>query len=64
MKSKVLIVCPLHGEFWQRAQSHLLGNRCPECKRTNQIERIKKMMEDLNTHENDDVNSPDGDSAK
>ena len=24
MRSKVLIVCPVHGEFWQRAQSHLL----------------------------------------
>lgn len=29
MRSKVLIVCPVHGEFWQRAQSHLLGNGCP-----------------------------------
>ena len=35
MRSKVLIVCPRHGEFWQRAQSHLSGNGCLACKREN-----------------------------
>lgn len=29
--SKVCIICPKHGEFWQRAGSHLNGNGCTEC---------------------------------
>ena len=29
--TKVCIICPEHGEFWQQAQSHLRGNGCPKC---------------------------------
>lgn len=29
--SKVEIVCPTHGSFFQRANSHLEGQGCPEC---------------------------------
>ena len=29
---KVCIICPKHGEFWQRASSHInKGNGCPKC---------------------------------
>ena len=28
---KVCIICPTHGEFYQRASSHLLGIGCPMC---------------------------------
>lgn len=30
-KEKVCIICPLHGEFWQEASSHLSGCGCPKC---------------------------------
>jgi len=30
-KDKVLIICPEHGEFWQRPTSHKTGIGCPEC---------------------------------
>ena len=30
-KSKVCIICPEHGEFWQDAYSHLSGSGCPKC---------------------------------
>lgn len=30
-KTKVLIICPIHGEFWQTPNMHLRGNGCPEC---------------------------------
>jgi very-short-patch-repair endonuclease len=30
-KTKVLIICPIHGEFWQTPHSHLNGNGCPHC---------------------------------
>jgi hypothetical protein len=28
---KVCIICPEHGEFWQRASGHLSGDGCPKC---------------------------------
>ena len=30
--SKVCIICPKHGEFWQSVYSHLSGHGCPKCK--------------------------------
>lgn len=30
-KTKVCIICPEHGEFWQRPSSHLGGDGCPVC---------------------------------
>ena len=32
-KSKVCIICPEHGEFWQAPYNHLLMNGCPVCGR-------------------------------
>ena len=31
-KTKVCIICPEHGEFWQSPKHHLAGNGCPVCK--------------------------------
>lgn len=31
-QTKVCIICPNHGEFWQTPNSHLNGNGCPKCK--------------------------------
>lgn len=45
MHSKVLVICPRHGEFYQRAQAHLLGCGCPLCKYDAHMDRIKKMMQ-------------------
>lgn len=30
-ETPVCIICPKHGEFWQRAESHLLGCGCEKC---------------------------------
>ena len=30
-KEKVCIICPIHGEFWQKPDSHLSGAKCPKC---------------------------------
>lgn len=30
-KTKVCIICPEHGEFWQVPNSHLNGNECKKC---------------------------------
>ena len=28
---EICIICPEHGEFWQRAENHLRGTGCPKC---------------------------------
>lgn len=28
---KVCVTCPIHGDFWQEANSHLMGSGCPKC---------------------------------
>lgn len=30
-QTKVCIVCPEHGEFWQTPANHIRGNKCPIC---------------------------------
>ena len=30
-KTKIIIICPTHGEFTQRASAHLYGQGCPKC---------------------------------
>ena len=40
MRNKLVIVCPIHGEFEQQAQAHLKGQGCPICGR----ERQKQTM--------------------
>ena len=37
--TKVCIICPEHGEFWQTPNKHLQGRGCPKCA---QIERNRK----------------------
>ena len=34
-KTKVCIVCPEHGEFWQTPSGHLSGRGCPICRYIN-----------------------------
>ena len=29
--TKVCIICPIHGEFWQQPNNHLQGKSCPKC---------------------------------
>lgn len=36
-KEKVCIICPKHGEFWQKADNHLHGKGCPSCAREKSI---------------------------
>ncbi len=40
-RTKVLIICPIHGEYWQRPDIHLSGSMCPKCvneSKTNTLE--------------------------
>ena len=40
--SKVCIICPEHGEFWQEAGGHLQGAGCPKCGKISMAEKIRK----------------------
>lgn len=31
IKTHICIICPEHGEFWQRPDMHLRGRGCPIC---------------------------------
>ena len=33
--TKVCIVCPIHGDFWQTPNNHLFGAGCPACPQSN-----------------------------
>ena len=35
---KIKIVCPTHGEFWQKPIKHLQGQGCPECAKAKRVE--------------------------
>lgn len=37
--TKVCIVCPEHGEFWQTPHSHLYGHGCPSCAKKRRYDR-------------------------
>jgi very-short-patch-repair endonuclease len=44
-KTKVCIICPKHGEFWQKPNAHLNGNGCKECYNESRGDKIRKNTE-------------------
>ena len=45
--TKVCIICPEHGEFWQVAGDHLMGHGCPECAKKEIAEKQRLSAEDF-----------------
>lgn len=45
-QTKVCIICPEHGEFWQKPYYHMKGSGCPYC---NKKQAINKNKKDINT---------------
>jgi hypothetical protein len=45
-KTKMCIICPIHGEFWQSSDKHLKGQGCPYCanKKINKSRQITTEM--------------------
>lgn len=42
IRNKVIIICPTHGDFFQRPYSHWRGSGCPKCRyQKNNCKRIK-----------------------
>ncbi len=46
-KTKVSIICPVHGEFKQVAGNHLAGNGCPKCKTQKTLKSQNQVIEDF-----------------
>ena len=41
---KIPIICPIHGEFWQRPANHLLGVGCPYCQNSKLENEIAELL--------------------
>lgn len=41
-RTKICIICPIHGEFWQTPSQHLQGHGCIECGKTKQLNNIRE----------------------
>ena len=46
-KTKICIICPKHGEFWQTPQEHLQNKGCKECGFESTLEKNTKSSEDF-----------------
>lgn len=44
-QTKVCIICPEHGEFWQRPSAHVFGHGCPKCRLVGQTRLFNKLKE-------------------
>ena len=47
-RTKVEIICPKHGEFWQTPHSHICGDGCPICRMSHLENEIKMMLDENN----------------
>lgn len=45
--TKICIICPIHGEFWQTPSSHLSGRGCPKCA-GHMLKTREEFIEDAN----------------
>lgn len=45
--NKVIIICPIHGEFEQLARTHLYGQGCPKCGREAAANKLRKSTEEF-----------------
>lgn len=45
---KVCIKCPIHGEFFQTPQNHMLGNGCEQCGKERKILTLQEFQEKAN----------------
>ena len=45
-ETKVCIICPKHGEFWQTAHNHLQGQGCPYCSKSKLEIKISELLKE------------------
>jgi len=42
--TKVCIICPKHGEFWQKPDKHLQSHGCPTCRQSKLESKVEKIL--------------------
>ena len=47
-RTKVEIICPKHGEFWQTPHNHICGDGCPVCRISHLENEMKTMLDENN----------------
>lgn len=47
-KTKMKIICPIHGDFWQSPSTHRSGCGCPSCKQSKGERYIRNILESMN----------------
>lgn len=47
-RTKVCIICPQHGEFWQTPNNHLNGHGCEKCSSSHMEDEIRKFLKNNN----------------
>ena len=47
-RTKVCIICPKHGEFWQTSHDHLQGRGCPQCRGSQLETEITALLDSNN----------------
>ena len=58
MDTPILIICPIHGEFWQKPKNHIRGCGCNECGKLKKSEKMRNTREEFikrakEKHDND-----------
>ena len=51
-QTKVCIICPEHGEFWQTPGNHLSGSGCPKCSGKNKKTTLEFISDAVKKHGN------------
>lgn len=46
-RTKVCIICPIHGEFWQSPTHHIMGYKCPKCAKDNASKKRKQPLDSV-----------------
>lgn len=46
-RTKVLIICPIHGEFWQTPNAHLSKQGCPKCATLIKSDKLKLSIDEI-----------------
>jgi len=47
-KTKIIITCPIHGDFKQRPNDHIEGYGCPICNESKGEKEIRKLLDHYN----------------
>lgn len=46
-KTKIEIICPKHGSFWQEPENHIQGDGCPECGKETVVKKLSSNTEEF-----------------